>query len=248
MTRVCNAGQLKQIERLLKLDLEGLDVVVKTGRVEAGSWVQVTLSGEDEAIATSFLRREVGFCPESLNNVEQYATLKGYILNPAASPDALNIDIGIFRPERVYGTIPLPYLQAALADGRKLALKKIVELFGFCDDLPLSVKIAEVKAAEKQVNVEFATSQLERFTRWRESMLDRLIVLGPAIHEVKRTLSFTGSSRDVIDIENLGMFEHALVCKLGTDAAGLIPQVGRRLMSARVVVFNPRKIKEFLAV
>jgi hypothetical protein len=42
------------------------------------------------------------------------------------------------------------------------------------------------------------------------------------------------------------MFEHALVCKLGTDAAGLISKLGRILRSARFAVFNPRRIRGFL--
>jgi hypothetical protein len=247
LTRVYHAGQLKQIERLLKLNFEGLDVDVKVEGVEADRWVKVSLSGEDEAIATSYVRREFGFCPESLANVERFATVKGYVLNPAKNPDALHVDIGVFRPETVYAIAPLRHLQAALADGRKLALKKIAELFGFCEGLPLSLKIIEVKTAEKQMDAEFATEQLERFIIWRESMLDRLIVLGSPFHEVKKTLNYTGLSRDIISIEPLGMFEHALTCKLGTDAAGLISQVGRKLRNARFAVFNPRKIREFLS-
>jgi hypothetical protein len=38
------------------------------------------------------------------------------------------------------------------------------------------------------------------------------------------------------------MFEHAVVCKLGTDAAGLIPKLGRILGRAVLSVFNPRRI------
>jgi hypothetical protein len=38
------------------------------------------------------------------------------------------------------------------------------------------------------------------------------------------------------------------VCKLGTDAAGLISKIGRILKSAKFAVFNPKKIMEFLEV
>jgi len=38
------------------------------------------------------------------------------------------------------------------------------------------------------------------------------------------------------------MFEHAVLCKLGTDAAGLIPRMGKNLRKAVFSVFNPRKI------
>jgi hypothetical protein len=52
--------------------------------------------------------------------------------------------------------------------------------------------------------------------------------------------------RDVISVESLGMFEHALVCKLGTDAAGLIRQLGRNLGNAKFTVFNPKSLRKFL--
>jgi hypothetical protein len=42
------------------------------------------------------------------------------------------------------------------------------------------------------------------------------------------------------------MFEHALTCKLGTDATGLIPKIGRYMRNAAFIVFNPKKIISFL--
>jgi hypothetical protein len=42
------------------------------------------------------------------------------------------------------------------------------------------------------------------------------------------------------------MFEHALTCKLGTDAAGLIPKIGKKLPSATFSIFNGRRIQGFL--
>jgi hypothetical protein len=59
-------------------------------------------------------------------------------------------------------------------------------------------------------------------------------------------LEYAKLNRDVISVEPLGMFEHALTCKLGTDAAGLISKIGRILKNARFAVFNPRKISGFL--
>ncbi len=246
LTRTQSAGQLKQIEKLLKLNLEGLNVETKVTSAVAGRWVQVTLSGEDEAIATNFMRKEFGFCPVSLENVEKFATLKGYIVNLGKNQDALFVDVGVFQPQIVHATIPLRHLQATLADGRKLALRKIAELFGFCNDLPINVEITEVNRDEKIVEAELANGQLERFADWRESLLDRLIVLGAAVSEVKRMLKYTGLDRDIITIESLGMFEHALTCKLGTDAAGLVSKIGSNLRTSRFVVFNPRKIAEIL--
>ena len=59
---------------------------------------------------------------------------------------------------------------------------------------------------------------------------------------MKLAVEQAGLNRDVIDVNALGMFEHALVCKLGTDAAGLVPRLGRNLHKATFNVFGPRKL------
>jgi hypothetical protein len=54
--------------------------------------------------------------------------------------------------------------------------------------------------------------------------------------------------RDVIEVEQLGFFEFSLTCKLGTEARGLIPRVGRYMRNAVFVVFNSKKSIDFLVV
>ncbi len=246
LVKARNAGQLRQIERHLKLNLEGLAVDMKTEVVGADGWVRLSLSGEDENIAMNLLRREVGFCPERLDSVARFSTVRGFVVNPAMTPDTLQVDIGVFQPETVYPRIPLRHLQAVLADGRKLALRKIAELFGFCEGLPLSVKITDVKTEEQRIDAELAADQIERFAYWRDSLLDRLVVLGATLDEAKRMTSRTGLNRDIVIIESLSALNQALTCKLGTDATGLVSEVGRNFRNARIVVFNPRGIRDFL--
>ena len=57
-------------------------------------------------------------------------------------------------------------------------------------------------------------------------------------------LERTRLNRDIIGVEELGMFEHALTCKLGTDAAGLVSKVGRYMRNFGFIVFNPKKLVE----
>jgi hypothetical protein len=73
-------------------------------------------------------------------------------------------------------------------------------------------------------------------------LLDRLLILGASYSEVETAVKIAEVNRDIVYIEQLGMLEHALVCKLGTDAAGLIPKVGKILGRASLSVFNPRRI------
>jgi hypothetical protein len=246
LTRIHNVNQLNQIDKALKLSFEGLDVEDKILGIVADRWVQIALAGEDEDIAVNYIAKEMGFCPTSFENVKKFSTLKGYISGPEKSREELSVDVGVFQPKVVYAIIPLRCLQAKLVDGRRIALKKIVELFGFCEGLPISVKVGRVNEGGSGLEAELSTRQVEEYASWQESLLDRLIVLGSSAYEVKMALGRAKLERDVISIESLGMFEHALVCKLGTDAAGLISKIGRILKSARFAVFNPRRISGFL--
>lgn len=246
LTKINNDSQLKQIDKALKLAFEGLEVEAKILGTVANRWIQIAISGEDEGIATNYVIKEIGLCPSTFENVKRLSTLNGYISNLENNGEELSIDVGVFQPKNVHATIPLLRLQAQLVDGRKIALGKIAELFGFCKDLPLSVKVSCMNKEKSRIQAELSTGQIERYQVWRESLLDRLLVLGSSFHEINMTLAHARLDRDVIDVEPLGLMEHALTCKLGTDAAGVIPKIGRILKNAKFSVFNPRRILKVL--
>ena len=248
LAKINNDYQLKQIDKALKLAFEGLEVEAKILGTVADRWVQIALAGEDERIATNYVIKEIGICPSNFGNVKKLSTLNGYISTLKKNGEKLSVDVGVFEPKSVHAIIPLQRLQAQLVDGRKIALGKIAELFGFCKDLPVSVKVSCLNEEESRMEAELSTGQVERYQVWRESLLDRLLVLGSPLHEINMTLKHARLDRDVIDVETLGLLEHALTCKLGTDAAGLIPKIGRNLKNVKFAVFNPKRLREFLKV
>ncbi len=245
LTKISDNNQLEQVRKALKTPLNGLEVEIKILGTVAGGWVQVALSGEDEGIATNYVIQEVGLCPSSFENVEKVSTLKGYIQKTGKTE--LTVDVGVFQPEIVHTTVPLRHLQDELVDGRKIAMKKIAELFGFCEGIPVNVKINGLDEEENRIDAELSSEQIKKYAVWQESLLDRLLVLGPSLSDIETTIEQARIERDVIDVEPLGLFEHALTCKLGTDATGLIPKIGRKQKNARFGVFNPKKLRHFLS-
>ena len=141
LTKVYSQFQLKIVDKNLKSTLKGLKVETKISGATPRGWVQITLSGEDEKAASNHLANEVGLCPTHLEYVEKFSTVKGRITALNKSSGELYVDIGVFSPNIVDAAVPLNRLQAQLVDGRKVALKKFVELFGFCEHLPLTVKV-----------------------------------------------------------------------------------------------------------
>lgn len=248
LVKASNLGQVKQIDELLKTQFEELDVEVKVLTNSANRWVQVSISGEDEAIATSYVNKEIGTCPTSFENAKNYPVLKGYISKLDLSKQELIVDVGIFEPKIVLATVPLACLQAQLVEGRNVDLKKIAEIYGLAERSPLSIKPLSPIGEESEVlQAELSVEQVEKLHAWQQSLLDRLIILGATEETIENVLERTRLNRDVIGIEILGMFEHALTCKLGTDAAGLVSIVGRYLRNSVFVVFNAKKSLDLLS-
>jgi hypothetical protein len=52
--------------------------------------------------------------------------------------------------------------------------------------------------------------------------------------------------RDVIRVDRLGFFECSIICKLGTEAPGIISRLGNLLEGVPLYAFSPKKIKSFL--
>ena len=237
--------QLKIVDGLFASMLGGLKVKLEPCRIGSRGWVQTGVSGEDETIALNLLAREVGLCPVGLDAVEKFATLKGYVTAFDKNKGLVNVDVGFLSSEAVEAKVPLRDLQAQLADGRKVALDKFVKLFGLSKNQTLLVKVISVETREGGFEASLAESQVSQYRLWASSLLDRLVVLRASRDAVEQALKRAECLRDVVDVESLGLFEHAVVCKLGTDAVGLIPKLGRCLPYAVFSVFSPRRLLEF---
>ncbi|MCW4000537.1 MAG: DUF2110 family protein [Candidatus Bathyarchaeota archaeon] len=242
MVKTYHGSQLKAVDELLQSQFEDLEVEFKVLGNTPGHWVQISVAGEDEVVATSFIRKEIGICPVSAEDVEAGSVLKGYVAKVEA--ERLLVDVGVLEPKPLYATVSLAALQRQLLGGKGVALKKFAEAYAIVEGLPLSVRVTSKDAEGLQA--ELAEAQVGRFLAWQQSLLDRLVVLRASKELVNGTLERTRLDRDVFDVEALGLFEFALTCKLGTDAAGLIPKVGRYMRYAVFVVFNSKRLASFL--
>lgn len=245
LTKAQSNHHRKLVDDFLKSALRGLKVKLRITGTTPHGWVQLAISGDDERVALQYLNDNIGFCPIDLERVQTLSTVKGQIKDLSKDKTGINVDIGVISPCVTGFVVPLHNLQAQLADGRKIALAKIIELFGLCEDSFLAVKISSIGKEGSCIEGTLSEEQLARYRGWARSLLDRLIVLGASRDEVMFALEATGSNRDVVKIESQGLFEHAIACKLGTDAVGLIPKIGRKLRGAHFSVFSPWKIMDF---
>ncbi len=245
LQKVYGEVSLEILEEFLRETCEGLKVsLTDFGVVESG-WVKAVVSGEDEIAAVRFLDREVGLAPATSENVERFSVLQGKVIFSGKSKTQVSVDVGVFSPKPVYATISLQRLQAQLVDGRKIPLEQISELFGIVDTFPLQIRIVEI--GEEEFEGELTENQLELYRSLIDSRVDRLIVLGALDERVETAVRRARLTRDVLRVDQLGLFIHVLVCKLGTDATGLIPKLGMVLPKASFLCFSPRRILKLIS-
>ena len=246
LAKAYNSHQLKHVDQNLKSEFKDLNVETKILGTTSRGWIQISLSGQDETPALHYLSDRIGFCPNTLENINKFSIMKGRVATLRTDESGLHVDVGVFSPQIIEATISLRRLQAQIGEGRKTPVKKITRLYGLCKNLPITVKILHIDNDHGYIEAELADSQQKQYRDWTESLLDRLLILGASQDEIELTLEKARLNRDVIDIEPLGMFEHAVVCKLGTDATGLIPKIGKRLRASFFSVFRPKTVLEFV--
>jgi hypothetical protein len=242
LEKLYGSGSPETFETAYSSLCKGLKVKLGfTGTTDRG-WVQIDISGDDETAALSFLDREVGLAPASSDKVRKFSVFRGKVVFSGKSESELLVDLGVFSPKVCDAVISVQRLRAQLVDGKEVPLQKLIELFCLYDNLPLEVKVIQDFNEGKTVEARLSEKQVSQFSCWVRQRFDRLIILGAFFYDVERTVKFSRLWRDIIKIDSLSTLEQVILCKLGTDAVGLIPKLGRFLPEAVLAPFSPKKI------
>ncbi len=247
LEKAYGSSGLETFESILSSLCKGLKISLRVIGKTSRGWVQIEVSGEDENAALHYLNQKIGLAQVSVDQLKKFSTIRGKVVFSGKSMNELYVDVGVFSPKICDAAIPLRSLQAQLSDGKKLPLQRIIELFCLYDNLPLRVKIVgNVNIQNESIEAELSEAQLFQFTQWIRSSLDRLIILGTLTSDVEHAVKASMIARDIVKVEELGMLEHAIVCKLGTDAVGLMPKLGPHLRTATLTPFCRRKIQQII--
>lgn len=244
LQKIYSGVPLEAMRHFLNEFCEGLKVQLSGFSATENGWVKVTVSGEDENVAVRLLEQQLGLAPIAAENVVRFSVIKGGIISSERSKVEVFVDIGVLSPNPVYATVPLRTLQGQLADGGKFALERIAELFGLVNGFPLEVRVIDVGL--DGFLAELTEKQLALYSKWVDSRVDRLVVLETLGERVREAVGRANLGRFVSGVESLSFSEHVVVCRLGTDAVGLVSRLGVLLPGARLIVFSPRRVLEFV--
>ncbi|HYB92988.1 MAG TPA: DUF2110 family protein, partial [archaeon] len=129
------------------------------GRTES-NWIQIQISGEDEAVLTKCIERDFGLAPVTIDKIDAKSTVRGKIIESGQIGYGLYVDIGIFSPEIHDALYPLYKMRLQLTKEKKISTNQITEKFCLFDNFPIEVFIEKIDLDKKEIEVELSKKQL----------------------------------------------------------------------------------------
>ncbi len=90
----------------------------------------------------------------------------------------------------------------------------------------------------ENVTVELADRTRDQLLWWNKLLFDRVIAVGIDRDYAEKIVQSANLGLDVIKIETLSLLVQCLVCKLDTDAPGVIATIGNRLRGVGLTAFR----------
>lgn len=198
------------------------------------------LAGDDSEVVSELVSRKLGLAQTELAGIENLGHYDGIITGQTAT--CLQIDIGIEKPRPLKIKIDLNTLRAQLCDGKALSMEEIIDHYCLFPSTRVAIRITNFEPESELAEGWLADSQLVLFSNWISMRLDRIQVLDSSKREVEFAVKKANLGRDIVSVERQTLTTQSVVCKLGTDAVGLIPKLGSVLGRRELKPFLPKRI------
>ena len=213
------------VRNTLLKQANGLNVVSEFSL--EGHWLEIRAKGEDAEAFLNLLKQEYGESPVSRSNLEKWDVVNGFVTGAGRIGYGVYIDIGIQQPTPKDPLYPLHRMRAQLADGEAKSSREILDENALVDYVPLKVVVTELE--DENISVEMDDEARDRIVSWRKYPFDRVIVVGANKSIVESAVRDSGLAGDIVKVEPTSLFVQSLLCKIGTDAPGVIAKIGSRL-------------------
>ena len=230
---VLNRGP-KPVWNVLSREASGLRVDWEIAAPQ--QWIQVRARGEDAEPFLNLLREKFGEAPVLRSRVELWDLRKGFITGSGRVGFGVYVDLGILEPSRKDALYPLHRMRAQLADGASKSSREILQDQGLADYFPVEVVVTDLQG--ENVTVELSDKTRDQLLKWNKLLFDRVIAVGIDRDYAEKIVRSANLGLDVIKIETLSLLVQCLVCKLDTDAPGVIAKIGNRLRGVSLTAFR----------
>ena len=235
---------MKEFKQALDAELSALKENLSASTTLLGfsksGWAIVEVTGDDFEVVSELISRKLGFARTDLQGVERFGNYEG-LVNQKTTND-LAIDIGIENPRPLTVSVKLNTLRAQLCDGRALPMGEIVEHYCLYPSTKVTIRITSITPDLGLAEAWLADSQLTTLNNWICMGLDRIQVFDCTERQVDSAIRKANLERDIISVEHVTLTTQSILCKLGTDAIGLIPMLGSILRGHELKPFIPKRI------
>ena len=194
---------------------------------QQGQWLQVRARGEDADAFLNLLKQEYGEAQVSRSSLEKWDDVRGFVAGAGRIGYGVYLDIGIQDPRPKDALYPLHRMRAQLADGEPNSAREILDANALVDFVPLKLIVTELEG--ENITVELDDEARDNLVSWRKYPFDRVIVVGADKSFVENAVKASGLESDVVKVESLSLFVQSVLCKIGTEAPGVIAKIGNRL-------------------
>jgi hypothetical protein len=243
---VARHSSIKAFTFILSKELEGLDVEIKEITFNKEKYAEITLDGGDELVAKNLLIKNYG-TKQSIGNLKQGDEIYGRFKDIGEVKFGFFVDCGITSTtEDIDALFPLFELREQLAGGKKTPLMQIMRAYGITENLPLFFEITKRQIIGSKVWIKLTEKSLIWLQKPSKEKKDALIVCGTTRRAIKNALITSNHTEDIEEVERIGLLEYRLICKRGTRAEGIIPEIGYLLGRAKIGAQVYSRIKDLL--
>jgi hypothetical protein len=231
-----------ELDTAIRSVATALSATAKFSAFSKRGWTTINVEGDDSEVLVELLSRKFGLAVTDANKIESYGNYRGFIQD--ISSDLL-VDVGIELPEAILVTVKSSSLLAQLADGkRSLPANYVADCYGMLPDLPISIRLSKPVTSATPLQGWLSDSQISLFSDWIRCGLERIQAFDCLPGQLSHAIREARLERDIVSTDHLSLTTHSLVCKIGTNAVGLIPRLGAILRRSRLVPFVPQRIEE----
>ena len=203
---------MDSLESLVNDDLAELGVEFTVG-LRDDEFPSVTVTGADATAARNLLTdRWDAVTPHREAGETHVGTLESW------DDEGFVLDAG--------ESVRVPADELGLGRGSPAQVRK---RFGLVQHVPLRFREREEGPPR------LADDERDRLYEWTRGA-DRVNVNSATRAEVRATVNRAGHAEDIVTVERLGLLEQSVVCREGTDAPGLLADIGPHLRSELLAV------------
>ena len=200
----------------------------------------VSLDGPDSEFIINMLIKDYG-SSTTFEKITEGEKFLGSLVDVGKVGYGFYVDIAIVGLSRTDALVPLHRIRDQF--GIKKSLRFLSNSLVLVDNFPVEIKITSIDRTYQKAEAEFTKKTLDRFEAWVHDEHERLLIFGANNNMIKTTLEKSNHLQDIYEIEKLGPFEYALVCKRSTRASGILAAIGPKLQGVPMHLFIPKEIE-----